>query len=73
MCIRELPVPQQKQEQIGLVTNGMLRELIIRCVRDEPDARPTMADIIMLLTQQQEQFIDRATVHVSLNRRSAVL
>ena len=32
MCIRELPDPEWIQEEIGLVTNGVLGELIIRCV-----------------------------------------
>ena len=32
MCIRELPVPKQIQEQIGLITNGVLREMVMRCV-----------------------------------------
>ncbi|XP_044177808.1 serine/threonine-protein kinase tousled-like 2 isoform X2 [Acropora millepora] len=54
MCIRELPVPQQIQEQIGLVTNGVLRELVMRCVMRAPDARPTMNDVITVLTQQAE-------------------
>ncbi|XP_015748618.1 PREDICTED: dual specificity protein kinase shkC-like isoform X2 [Acropora digitifera] len=54
MCIREVPVPQQIQEQIGLVTNGVLRELVMRCVMRDPDARPTMNDVITVLTQQAE-------------------
>ncbi|XP_067050168.1 dual specificity protein kinase shkC-like isoform X1 [Acropora muricata] len=54
MCIRELPVPQQIQEQIDLVTNGVLRELVTRCVMIAPDARPTMNDVITELTQQAE-------------------
>ena len=54
MCIRELLVPQQIQEQIGLVTNGGLREMVMRCVMRTPDARPTMNDVITVLTQQAE-------------------
>ena len=54
MCTREQPVPQQKQYQISLVTNGVLRELIMRCVARAPEARPTMSDVISVLNQQAE-------------------
>ena len=54
MCIRELPDPERIQEQTGLVTNGVLRELVIRCVMRAPDARPTMNDVITVLTEQAE-------------------
>ncbi|XP_020622896.1 probable serine/threonine-protein kinase DDB_G0271682, partial [Orbicella faveolata] len=50
MCIRELPVPQQIHQQIGLVTNGVLRELIMRCVARDPEARPAISDVIAVLT-----------------------
>ena len=53
MCTRELPVPQQIQDQIGLVTKGVLRELIMRCVARAPEARPTMSDVISVLTYKQ--------------------
>ena len=46
MCIRELPVPKQIQEQIGLITNGVLREMVMRCVMRD--------DVITVLTQQAE-------------------
>ena len=54
MCIRELPVRQQIQEQIGLITNGVLREMVMRCVMRAPEARPTTNDVITVLTQQAE-------------------
>ncbi|XP_067051239.1 probable serine/threonine-protein kinase drkA [Acropora muricata] len=54
MCIRELPDPQRIQEQIGLVTNGVLRKLVTRCVTIAPDARPTMNDVITVLKRQAE-------------------
>ena len=71
MCIRELPVPQQIQDQISLVTNGVLRELIMRCVARAPEARPTMNDVIFVLTQQAESL--RAEGLVTLNGRTATL
>ena len=71
MCIRELPVPQQIQEQIGLVTNGVLRELIMRCVMRVPEARPTISDVISVLTQQAEAL--RAQGLVTFNGRTATL
>lgn len=71
MCIRELPVPQQIQEQIGLVTNGVLRELIMRCVMRDPEARPAISDVILVLTQQAESL--RAQGLVTINGRTATL
>lgn len=46
MCVRELPVPQEVDNQIGQVTNGVLRGLIERCVKKDPEQRPTMSDVI---------------------------
>ncbi|CAH3178677.1 unnamed protein product [Porites evermanni] len=54
MCTGELPVPQQIQDQISLVANDVLRELIMLCVARAPEARPTMSDVISVLTQQAE-------------------
>ena len=54
MCTRELPDPQKIQDQISLVTNGVLRELIMQCVARAPEERPTMSDVISVLTQQAE-------------------
>ena len=71
MCIRELPVPQQIQDQIGLVTNGVLRELIMRCAARDPEARPAISDVISVLTQQTESL--RAQGLVTINGRTASL
>ena len=71
MCIRELSVPQQIEDQIGLVTNGVLRELIMRCVARAPEVRPTMNDVIFVLTQQAESL--RSEGLVTLNGRTATL
>ena len=46
MCTREFPVPDQKQQQIALVTDHVLRDLIRRCVQRNPEARPTMEEIL---------------------------
>ena len=54
MCIRELPDPQQIDQQIVLVTNGVLGELIMRCVEWHPESRPAISDVIAVLTQQAE-------------------
>ena len=54
MCTRELPVPQQIQDQITLVANGVLRGLIMQCVARAPEARPTMSDVISMLTQLKQ-------------------
>ena len=46
MCIRQLPDPQRRNEQVVLVTNGVFRGLVRRCMQREPGARPTMQEII---------------------------
>ena len=49
MCIRELPIPQEIQNQIGQVTNGPLRGLIKRCVKTNAEERPTTSEAISRL------------------------
>ena len=71
MYIRELPDPQRIQEQIHLVKNSVLRELVTRCVMRAPDARPTMNDVITVLTHQAETL--NAQGLVTLNGRTATL
>ena len=46
MCIRELPDPIKREEQVVLVTNGVFRGLVRRCLPRDPGARPTMQEII---------------------------
>ena len=46
MCIRQLPDPQRREEQVVLVTNGAFRGLVWLCLQREPEARPTMQEII---------------------------
>ena len=46
MCIRQLPDPQRRNEQVVLVTNGVFRGLVRRCMQREFGARPTMQEII---------------------------
>ena len=46
MCIRELPHPEGRDQQIAMVTNSVLRALIRGCVQREPAARPNMEEII---------------------------
>ena len=50
MCIREQPDPKELRNQIGRVT-GDIRGLIQRCVERDPEARPTMSEIIRELEQ----------------------
>ena len=51
MCVRELPVPQEVGNQIAQVANGVLRGIIERCVKMDPEERPTMSDVISELEQ----------------------
>ena len=46
MCIRELPDPERRDQQIAMVTNSLFRALIRGCLRSDPEARPIMEKII---------------------------
>lgn len=46
MCIRELPDPERRDQQIAMVTHSLLRALIRGCVQQEPAARPNMEEMI---------------------------
>ena len=46
MCIRELPHPHEIRNQIGRVSDGTLRRLIMRCVKRNPEERPTTSEVI---------------------------
>ena len=46
ICIRKLPDPEKRIQQIAMVTNRQIRALIRRCVESDPEARPNMEEII---------------------------
>ena len=46
MCIRQLPDPQRRKEQVVLITKGVFRGLMRRYMQREPGARPTMQEIV---------------------------
>ena len=46
MCVRELPDPVRRDQQIALVTNRLLRGLIRACLQSDPGLRPNMQAII---------------------------
>ena len=46
MCIRELPDPERRDQQIVMVRNSLLRALIRGCLQSAPEARPIMEEII---------------------------
>ena len=46
MCIRELPHPHEIHDQIGQVSYRTLRRLIRRCVKTNPEERPTTSEVI---------------------------
>ena len=46
MCIRELPDPEKRDQQVAMVKNKLNRALIRRCLQLEPEARPSVQKII---------------------------
>ena len=46
MCIGELPDAEKREEQVLLMLNRALRGLVRRCLQTDPEARPTMQEII---------------------------
>ena len=55
MCIRELPVPNETQEQVSVIADQVLRDLVTSCVRQEPGERPTMAEVITVLEKVEPE------------------
>ena len=46
MCIRELPNPERRDRQVTMVKNKLNRALIRKCLQREPEARPSVQEII---------------------------
>ncbi|XP_067052985.1 probable serine/threonine-protein kinase DDB_G0271682 isoform X7 [Acropora muricata] len=46
MCIREMPDPERRHEQVLLVKTHVLRSLVFECLQDNPAERPEMSEII---------------------------
>ena len=46
ICIRKLPNPDRRDEQVAMVTNRVLRALIRGCLHPDPQERPSMEGII---------------------------
>lgn len=51
MCTGQLPEPEKREEQARLVTNKKFGMLILWCIEDDPDERPSMEEIIEKLEQ----------------------
>ena len=51
MCTGELPEPEKREEQARLVPNKKFGELILWCIEEDPDMRPSMEEIIEKLEQ----------------------
>ena len=58
MCVREMPDPERREEQVLLIRNGAFRNLVRRCLHANPAMRPHMAQII----QELEQFVETGRV-----------
>ena len=52
MCtVFVLPDPDRRDEQVAMVTNGVLRALIRGCLQQDAEKRPSMEEIIDELEQ----------------------
>ncbi|XP_068754257.1 eukaryotic translation initiation factor 4 gamma 1-like isoform X2 [Montipora capricornis] len=51
MCIREMPDPERREEQVLVVKNRNFRNLVRQCLEADPAMRPDMAQIIQELEQ----------------------
>ena len=46
MCIREMPDPERRKQQVLLVRNHVFRNEVHACLQVDPAKRPDMAQII---------------------------
>ena len=51
MCIRELPDPGRRNEQVEMMTSGVFQDLVRRCLPSDRNLRPNMEEIIDELEQ----------------------
>ena len=52
MCIQKRPNPEERTLQVSAVSDELLKVIIKRCIKKEPEARPTMEQIIDRLDSQ---------------------
>ena len=51
MCTRKLPVLENREEQVRLVSNKEFAMLILWCIEEDPMMRPSMEEVIKELEQ----------------------
>ena len=51
MCTRKLPVLENREEQVRLVSNKEFSMLILWCIEEDPMMRPSMEEVIKELQQ----------------------
>ena len=54
MCTRKLPVLENREEQVRLVSNKEFSLLILWCIEEDPMMRPSMEEV----TKELEQIKD---------------
>ena len=54
MCTGELPELKRREEQVRLVTNKKFGELILWCIEEDPEMRPSMEEIIETLLKNDK-------------------
>lgn len=48
MCTQELPIPEERQEQVDMVTNPNYKDLIKRCLVENIESRLDSQDVLMI-------------------------
>ena len=56
ICIRELPDPDGRDEQVAIVTNRVLRAIVRRCLQQDADVRSSMEEIMGDLVLKRSAF-----------------
>ena len=49
MCIQQFPDPERRNKQVASVKNEEFRDLVKRCLAQDPDQRPDMDEVIETL------------------------
>ncbi|PFX17868.1 putative mitogen-activated protein kinase kinase kinase 7-like [Stylophora pistillata] len=67
MCIRDLPDPERREQQVAMVTNSVLRALIRGCLETNAEARPKLMDRSLRSLYEEQPLLKREVCIISLD------